>query len=204
MFITLEGTEGVGKSSNLAFIQNWLINRGKQLVVTREPGGTPFAEEIRQLLLAPRQEQVSDDSELLLMFAARAQHVAQKIRPALQNGFVVLSDRFVDASYAYQGGGRGISMQRLDELSQWTLQGFLPDLTFLLDMAPADALERAKKRGDLDRFEQEQQAFFERVRNVYLQRAKADPKRIVVINAAQTLEQVQQDIAHVLEQRVPK
>lgn len=204
MFITLEGTEGVGKSSNLAFIQNWLINRGKQLVVTREPGGTPFAEEIRQLLLAPREEQVSDDSELLLMFAARAQHVAQKIRPALQNGFVVLSDRFVDASYAYQGGGRGISMQRLDELSQWTLQGFLPDLTFLLDMAPADALERAKKRGDLDRFEQEQQAFFERVRNVYLQRAKADPKRIAVINAAQTLEQVQQDIAHVLEQRVPK
>ena len=204
MFITLEGTEGVGKSSNLAFIQNWLINRGKQLVVTREPGGTPFAEEIRQLLLAPRQEQVSDDAELLLMFAARAQHVAQKIRPALQNGFVVLSDRFVDASYAYQGGGRGISMQRLDALSQWTLQGFLPDLTFLLDMAPAEALERAKKRGDLDRFEQEQQAFFERVRNVYLQRAKADPKRIVVINAAQTLEQVQQDIAHVLEQRVPK
>ncbi|QGX41471.1 dTMP kinase [Permianibacter aggregans] len=204
MFITLEGTEGVGKSSNLAFIQNWLINRGKQLVVTREPGGTPFAEEIRQLLLAPRQEQVSDDAELLLMFAARAQHVAQKIRPALQNGFVVLSDRFVDASYAYQGGGRGISMQRLDALSQWTLQGFLPDLTFLLDMAPADALERAKKRGDLDRFEQEQQAFFERVRNVYLQRAKADPKRIMVINAAQTLEQVQQDIAHVLEQRVPK
>lgn len=202
MFITLEGTEGVGKSSNLQFIETWLRARGKTLVVTREPGGTPFAEEVRSLLLTPRTEPISPDAELLLMFAARAQHVAEKIRPALTRGEVVLSDRFVDASYAYQGGGRGVSLQRLDELSQWTLQGFLPDLTILLDMMPADALERAKKRGDLDRFEQEQVEFFDRVRAVYLARASADPKRFVVIDAAQPLAEVQKAISAVLEARI--
>ena len=201
MFITLEGTEGVGKSSNLQFIHDWLVTRGRHVLVTREPGGTPLAEEIRSLLLAPREELVAEDTELLLMFAARAQHVANVIQPALAMNCWVLSDRFVDASYAYQGGGRGVSIARLDELSRWVLKGFMPDLTFLLDMDPRVALERAKKRGSLDRFEQEKLSFFDRVRAQYRARAANEPDRFAVIDASLPLLQVQAQILHVLQER---
>lgn len=204
MFITLEGTEGVGKSSNLQFIHDWLVARGRHVLVTREPGGTPLAEEIRSLLLAPRDELVAEDTELLLMFAARAQHVANVIQPALDMNCWVLSDRFVDASYAYQGGGRGVSIARLDELSHWVLKGFMPDLTFLLDMDPKMALERAKKRGNLDRFEQEKLSFFDRVRTQYLFRASNEPHRFAVIDASLPLKRVQEQILDVLQERCGK
>jgi dTMP kinase len=202
MFITLEGTEGVGKSSNLEFIRQWLVARGKTVVQTREPGGTPLAEEIRALLLAPRAETMHEDTELLLMFAARAQHVAGLIRPALARGDWVLSDRFHDASFAYQGGGRGIAVERLARLSDWALRGFAPDLTFWLDMDPAEALERAKKRAALDRFEQEKLEFFQRVRAVYRLRAEAEPQRFVRVDAGLPLTEVQARLAAVLTERL--
>ena len=201
-FITLEGIEGVGKSTNLAFIRDWLVQHGHDVVQTREPGGTPLAEQIRELLLAPRDEAVDSDTELLLMFAARAQHVAGVIKPALAGGKTVLSDRFVDASFAYQGGGRQLPMARIAALEAWLLADFKPALTVLLDLHPDIALARARQRGEADRFEREQQAFFVRVRDVYLQRAAAEPQRFAIVDAGQPLADVQRDIAAVLQARV--
>jgi len=199
-FITVEGSEGVGKSSNLAYIEDYLSNAGINVVRTREPGGTPLGESIRELLLDARQTAMCDDTELLLMFAARAQHLAEVIRPALAAGQWVLCDRFTDATYAYQGGGRSVPMERIRVLEEWVQGELRPDHTLLLDMPVGAGLERAGNRSQPDRFEQEQHAFFERVRETYLARAQAEPGRIHVIDASPALDKVQAQIAMVLQQ----
>jgi len=198
-FITLEGSEGAGKSSNLAYIQQRLERAGVDLVVTREPGGTPLGEAIRKLLLDHRNTDMLDDTELLLMFAARSQHLKELILPSLEEGKWVLCDRFTDASYAYQGGGRGIPMERIATLEQWVQGGLRPDLTLLLDIPVEAGLARAGARSAPDRFEREQAAFFERVRKAYLDRAHADAGRYKIIDAAQSLDQVQTQIDTILE-----
>ncbi len=193
-FITLEGGEGVGKSTHLAAIADFLRAGGDEVVVTREPGGTPYAEELRALLLSPRAEPVMPSAELLTLFAARAQHWHGLILPALQRGAWVLSDRFVDATYAYQGAGRGLAIADIAALEHWLLQGQQPGLTLLLDMPVADGMARARARAALDRFESERLEFFERVRAGYLARAAADPERIRQIDAGQSLLAVQADV----------
>jgi dTMP kinase len=198
-FITLEGSEGAGKSSNLAYIQARLERAGVDLVVTREPGGTPLGEEIRKLLLDHRNTDMLDDTELLLMFAARAQHLNELILPSLQQGKWVLCDRFTDASYAYQGGGRGIPTERIAVLEQWVQGELRPDLTLLLDIPVEQGLERAGARSAPDRFEREQQAFFQRVRQAYLDRAQADARRYRIIDASRPLDQVQTQLDSVLD-----
>lgn len=200
-FITVEGIEGAGKSTNIAFIKQHLLNAKKNVVVTREPGGTPLGEQIRDVLLSHRNDGMAVDTELLLMFAARAEHLARVIRPALAAGQWVLCDRFTEATYAYQGGGRGIAEERIAQLEEW-LQGALrPDLTLLLDLPPALGLERAGRRNATrDRFESEQLAFFERVSANYLQQAALHPERYRVIDAAQELPAVQAQIAQALDE----
>lgn len=198
-FITVEGIEGVGKTTNIEFIRKILETSGKQVVVTREPGGTPLGEEVRRLLLDHRNNKMSSDTELLLMFAARAEHIAHVIRPALEKGKYVLCDRFTDATYAYQGGGREISSGRIAMLENWVQGELRPDLTLLLDLPVATGMQRAGNRSQADRFEQEKQDFFERVRNTYLSMAKREPVRIRVIDAAQPLEAVQSQIQKELE-----
>jgi len=199
VFITLEGTEGAGKSSNLSFINDFLRSRNIDLIVTREPGGTPLAEEIRSLLLTPRSERICANTELLLIFAARAQHLQHLIEPSLRSGQWVLSDRFTDASFAYQGGGRQMSMDTISQLERMVQGDLRPDLVILLDVPVEIGMRRVLKRGALDRFEQENIAFFERVRESYLQRAKAMPDSYAVIDAKQSLAKVQQDIVSILE-----
>lgn len=198
LFITLEGGEGAGKSTQMAFVQQRLQEGlqlvGKSLQVSREPGGTELGEQIRELLLDHRQTAMDSDTELLLMFAARAQHLAQKIRPTLESGDWVLCDRFTDATYAYQGGGRGIDTQRIATLEDWVQGELRPDLTLLLDLPVDVGMARAGERGELDRFEREQLAFFERVRQTYRDRAAAEPGRYQIIDAAQSIEQVQVQI----------
>lgn len=200
-FITVEGIEGAGKSTNIAYIKQRLLNAKKNVVVTREPGGTPLGEQVRDVLLSHRNDGMAVDTELLLMFAARAEHLARVIRPALDAGQWVLCDRFTEATYAYQGGGRGIAQQRIAQLEAW-LQGALrPDLTLLLDLPPALGLERAGRRNATrDRFESEQLAFFERVRAAYLRQAALHPRRYRVIDAAQELSAVQAEIAQALDE----
>lgn len=193
-FLTIEGTEGVGKSTNLAFVRDWLGTRGIEVVVTREPGGTPLAEEIRSLLLSKREENVDETAELLLVFAARAQHLAQVIKPALARGAWVLSDRFTDATYAYQGGGRGLSKSTIEQLEQLVQNDLRPDLTLILDIEVELGLNRARQRGELDRFESETIGFFEQVRRAYCQRASMAPERYALVDAGQTLDAVQRDI----------
>jgi dTMP kinase len=207
-FITLEGGEGVGKSSNLGWVADWLTARGVEVVRTREPGGTPRAEAIRELLLDPsHDEPLASDAELLLVFAARAQHLARCIRPALARGAWVLCDRFTDATFAYQGGGRGIEAARIAELEAFVQCGLEPDLTLLLDMPVAAAQRRlqgrltASGRGR-DRFEQERLGFFEAVRRAYLTRAAEAPQRVAVIDADAPLDTVQARLAACLEARV--
>ncbi len=198
LFITLEGGEGAGKSTQMAFVRQRLEQAlaplGKKLVVTREPGGTELGEQIRDLLLDHRQTAMADDTELLLMFAARAQHLAELIRPSLASGDWVLCDRFTDATYAYQGGGRGIDMARIAVLEDWVQGELRPDLTLLLDLPVEVGLARAGERGELDRFEREQQAFFQRVRQTYRQRAEAAPQRYRIIDAAQDIDGVRAQI----------
>lgn len=198
-FISLEGGEGAGKSTCLAFIRDFLVQRGVSLVVTREPGGTPLAEEIRTLLLARRDEPVAPNAELLLMFAARAQHLAQVIQPALSRGDWVLCDRFTDATYAYQGYGRHRSMETIAALEQLVQGSLRPGLTLLLDLPVQEGLARAEARAEKDRFESEQDDFFERVRHGYRARAEADPQRFRVIDASRPLVDVQASIARVLD-----
>ncbi len=183
-FISIEGGEGAGKSTVIAAIRDVLAERGIEVVATREPGGTPAGEAIRALLLDPARTLFAE-TELLLMFAARAQLVRELIEPALQRGATVVSDRFTDASFAYQGGGRGIDMGRIAELERWAA-GLKPDLTFLLDVGVGQGLARARSRGgEPDRIEREREDFFERVRATYLARAAAEPQRFRVIDASQ-------------------
>jgi len=198
-FITIEGTEGVGKTTNIAFIHSLLEQAGREVVLTREPGGTPIGEDIRELLLGHKHDGMSDDTELLLMFAARAEHLDKVIRPSLEAGKDVLCDRFTDATYAYQGGGRGIDIKHIAVLENWVQGELRPDLTLLLDVPVAIGLARAGKRSAPDRFEREQHEFFERVRNMYLQRARAEPQRYRIIDASQPLDAVQSQIRSALQ-----
>lgn len=197
-FITLEGGEGVGKSTNLQFIKRLLEERQIPFILTREPGGTGIAEKIRGILLERQDENLSEQAELLLVFAARAQHIQQVILPALQQGQWVVCDRFTDATYAYQGGGRNMDMQTIAWLEN-AVQGELrPDLTLVFDAPIEIGMQRAKRRGELDRFETEQLAFFERVRQTYLQRAATDLRRYKIIDASQTLADVRRQLRHEL------
>jgi len=198
-FITLEGPEGGGKSTNQAFVRDWLQQRGCQVLTTREPGGTPIGESIRGLLLDP-DGGMAADTELLLMFAARAEHLATRILPALQSDQWVVCDRFTDATYAYQGGGRGIPGARIAALETWVQGDRRPDLTLVLDVPGEVGDQRVAARGARDRFEQERAEFFARVRRRYLDLAGRAPERYRVIDAGAPLPRVQQDIAHVLEQ----
>lgn len=201
-FITVEGTEGVGKSTNIEFLCSLLQERGIEIVLTREPGGTPLAEELRNLLLQPREESVSEDAELLLMFAARAQHIENVIKPALERGAWVISDRFTDATFAYQGGGRGVNQESISLLENLVQKGLQPDLTLLLDLDVETGLARASARSAPDRFEQEKVAFFEKVRAAYLKRAANDPLRFAVVDASVELDAVQRQIAQAVNRFV--
>lgn len=200
LFITLEGPEGAGKSTNREYLAARLREQGIDVLLTREPGGTPLAERVRELLLAPSDETMASDTELLLVFAARAQHLAQVIVPALERGAVVLCDRFTDATYAYQGGGRGLDVARIAQLEDFVQGALRPDLTLVFDLPVEVGLARAAARGRLDRFEQEGRAFFEAVRSTYLQRAKAEPARYHILDAAQSLAAVQRDLDALLPQ----
>jgi dTMP kinase len=197
-FITVEGIEGVGKTTNIDFIHRQLLAAGREVLLTREPGGTPLAEAIRGLLLDPEYTGMDVRCELQLVFAARAEHLEKVIRPALAQGKWVLCDRFTDATYAYQGGGRGIETGIIAVLETLVQGDFRPDLTLLLDVPVAIGMARAGKRGSLDRFEQEQVGFFERVRACYLDLARGQVARYRVIDAAQPLDQVQRELAGVL------
>jgi dTMP kinase len=198
-FITVEGTEGAGKTSNIAFLQARLEAAGKTVVMTREPGGTPLGEAIRDLLLSHRGDGMASDTELLLMFAARAEHIAQRIRPALAHGHWVLCDRFTDATYAYQGGGRGIDTDRIAALEHWVQGNLRPDLTIVLDVPVEIGLARAGSRSAPDRFERERAAFHEAVRLAYRQIAVREPGRVCLVDAAQPLPAVQADLQRVLD-----
>ena len=197
-FITIEGTEGVGKTTNIAFIKQWLDDNKISFVSTREPGGTPLAEEIRQLLLSNREEQVCSKAELLMMFAGRAQHIDKVIEPELDKGHWVLCDRFTDATYAYQGAGREMGDELIASLETMVQGSMRPDLTLLLDIPVELGLERAGKRSQPDRFELEKTDFFNRVRQAYLSMAKNNPQRYKIIDASQALEDVQQQISNTL------
>lgn len=202
LFITLEGGEGVGKSTNMLFIKQLLEETGLKVVTTREPGGTIFSEKIRQLLLDKGDETVSEQTELLLMFAARAQHIQQVIQPALSQGHWVLCDRFTDATYAYQGGGRRMDITMIEWLEDKVQGALRPDLTLLLDAPIEVGMGRVNKRGKLDRFESEKQDFFKRVRATYLMRAEQNNQRIKVIDAAQGLNKVQDQISMLIKSYV--
>jgi dTMP kinase len=201
-FITLEGGEGAGKSTAAGYIRDWLIAQGRQVTLTREPGGSPLAEAIRHVVLDDWPEGVPAETEVLLMFAARAAHLAATIRPALARGEDVICDRFIDASHAYQGEGRGVPPERLAALEDYVLQGFAPTLTLLFDLSPTEGLARAKRRGDANRFEAEAMAFQERVRAAYLRRAAAHPERYAVIDAGASLDAVRTAVLAVLESRL--
>jgi dTMP kinase len=197
-FITIEGGEGAGKSTSLTFLADKLKAQGITVLQTREPGGTPLAEAIRRNLLSVDEEAPVEMAELLLVFAARAQHLAKVIEPALAQGQWVLCDRFTDATYAYQGAGRALSTELIGKLETLVQGDRHPDTVILLDMPPQIGLARARARGALDRFEQEEQAFFERVRQGYLERAAAFPDRYVVVDATQELSEVQRSLEAVM------
>jgi dTMP kinase len=202
--ISIEGVEGVGKTTNLKFIQHYFAVNNIPLYCTREPGGTPLAEEIRQLLLHRNGEKIDQMTELLLMFAARRQHVAEVIQPALERGEWVLCDRFTDSSYAYQGGGRGIPMQDIQKLESLVLGEFKPDFTIILDLPVDQGLDRAETRSQKDRFEREDIEFFERVRAVFHQRAEQNPDHYSIIDTSPSIEEVQQELHQVLANYVEK
>jgi dTMP kinase len=195
-FITLEGVDGAGKSTHLGFVADWLRQQGREVVVTREPGGTPLGETLRELLL---HRDMDVDTELLLMFAARQAHLAELILPALARGAWVVSDRFTDASYAYQCGGRGIAAERIATLEAWVQRGFAPDLTLLFDVPPEVAEARRSAARTADRFEREADSFFNRVRNAYLARAHAEPGRIRVLDARHSIAELQSEIGVLLK-----
>ncbi len=190
-FITFEGMDGAGKSTHLAWFADVLRQRGSDVVVTREPGGTPLGEQLREILL---NQPMSIGTEAMLMFAARLEHVEQVIKPALRAGKWVISDRFSDASFAYQGGGRGLDWKKLVQLEQWVHPDLQPDLTLFFDVPVEVAQQRLANNVSLDRFEQEQADFFERVRAGYHRRVQENPQRYAVIDAAQTMESVKHEL----------
>ena len=198
MFITLEGTEGVGKTTNIQYISEWLTARDIKHVVTREPGGTPLSEDIRSLLLGSQTEEIMPMTELFLVFASRTQHLEQLIKPSLANATWVLCDRFTDASYAYQGAGRGISNTTIECLESITQQKMQPDLTIIFDLPVVDGIRRARGRSAPDRFEQEDLSFFDRVRENYLLRAKRFSERCKIIDASKPLKDVQAELNKIL------
>ncbi len=205
LFLTIEGIEGVGKSTNMEYVHRTLMAAGIEVVLSREPGGTELGEKIRGLVLDHRNGSMIDDTELLLMFAARAQHLAEVIEPALAAGKWVLCDRFTDATYAYQGGGRGIAMQRIAELEQWVQADLRPDVTLLLDAPVEIGLARAAGRPQAaDRFEREKQAFFEKVRQAYLDMAAEQSQRYHIIDASQPLDQVKTALNEIINCLVKK
>lgn len=194
-FITFEGVDGAGKSTGLDWFADALRQRGIDLLVTREPGGTPLGEQLREILL---NQPMHIETEAMLMFAARREHVEKVIRPALQRGTWVISDRFSDASFAYQGGGRGVPLAKLEQLEQWVHGDLQPDLTLLFDIPIEVARQRLSNNVSLDRFEQEKGEFFERVRQAYLARVAKSPQRITVIHAEKSLQEVQQELAKIV------
>ena len=196
-FITLEGVDGAGKSTHLDFVASWLRQQGREVIITREPGGTPLGETLRELLL---HRDMATDTELLLMFAARQEHLAALILPALARGVWVVSDRFTDASYAYQCGGRGIAEERVAVLEAWVQLGFQPDMTLLFDVTSEVAAARRSAARVADRFEREADSFFNRVRNAYLARARAEPARIHVVDASRSIDPIQSEIARLLQE----
>jgi len=199
-FITIEGIEGVGKSSNMAMLVRHLEAAGRRVLTTREPGGTPLAEDIRDLLKDRSDEPIPEIAELLLMFAARSLNVNNVILPALEAGTWVVSDRFTDSSRAYQGGGRGIPMETIDRLADWVHGDTWPDLTILLDAPVEIGMQRADRRGTPDRFEQERHDFFQRVRECYLRLAINEPERFVIVDTTQSLAEVGCEIRQVADQ----
>ena len=199
LFITLEGIEGAGKSTAVDFIEDFLTKEGHDVIKTREPGGTVIGEQIREILLKNENYTLTYDTELLLVFSARAQHIQEVILPALSSGKIILCDRFTDASYAYQGGGRGIDASRINLLEKWVQGDLRPDLTLLFDLDVSIGMQRTKKRSDADRFEREEINFFEKIRNTYLERAKNEPQRFRIINSASSLESVKEQIITILK-----
>jgi len=198
-FISLEGGEGSGKSTAIVCIQRWLDAENIDYIMTREPGGTVLAEEIRGLILASRDEAVDDMTELLLMFAARAQHMSQKIRPALEQGLWVISDRFIDSSFVYQGRARGGDTEKLNTLTEWVVGDNKPDATLLLDVPVDIGMQRVADRKNADRLDKESIEFHEKVRQGFLEQADLEPERIKVIDASQPLEQVSAQIVTQLD-----
>ncbi|KAA0445901.1 MAG: dTMP kinase [Candidatus Thioglobus sp.] len=195
-FITIDGVEGAGKSTQIDFIRGYLADRGIDIVLTREPGGTQIGEKIRELLLNA-DANMHAETELLLMFAARNEHIHTKILPALAQGKWVLSDRFTDATYAYQGGGRGLDNKRIKQLERWVLQDFTPDMTMLLDVPVEIGMQRIASRAK-DRIEQENLDFFQRVRNAYIARSEQHPERIKLIDASQSAKNTSNKIQAIL------
>lgn len=202
-FITFEGVEGCGKSTQIALLHDYLVQAGRTVLVTREPGGTPIAEAIRDVLLDPSHSAMGATAELLLYEAARAQHVHEKIAPALEAGQVVLCDRFADSTTAYQGAGRGLAPEVLNELHRLATHGLWPDLTLLIDLPVATGMERARSRGRKDRIEQESIDFHERVRAGFLRLAAAEPDRIQVIAGNASIDEVQQEIRRAVDVVLP-
>ncbi|MDB3972049.1 dTMP kinase [Candidatus Thioglobus sp.] len=198
-FITIDGVEGAGKSTQIKFICDYLEAKGINVVLTREPGGTDLGEKIRELLLSTTTKSMHSDSELLLMFAARNEHIHHKIIPALEKGDWVLSDRFTDASYAYQGGGRGLDIERIEHLENWVLKNFTPDMTLLLDIPVDLGMSRVESRGEKDRIELEDLDFFERVRQAYIDRSEKYPQRIKLIDSSKSREHTSAQIEKILE-----
>lgn len=194
-FITFEGVDGAGKSTHLNWFAETLRQRGLGVLVTREPGGTPLGERLRDILL---NQPMHAETEALLMFAARLEHIEQVIKPALKRGTWVVSDRFSDASFAYQGGGRGVPLDKLEQLERWVHADLQPDLTLLFDIPVEVARQRLSNNATLDRFEQEKGAFFEKVRQAYLDRYKKNPQRFALIDAAQTPEKVKADLEKIV------
>ncbi|PTY36628.1 dTMP kinase [Saccharospirillum sp. MSK14-1] len=200
-FITIEGLEGAGKTTQRSVLEGWITQRFGVPLVTREPGGTSIAERIRSLVLSHDDEPLDALSELLLVFAARRQHLTHVIQPALASGQWVISDRFADASFAYQGGGRGLPWSHLQTLEDWVLDGFSPDLTLWLDCPIEVGLARARQRGELDRIEEEDLAFFERARTAYERRYQEHPERIVRLDASVDVDALSRQVVSVLEER---
>ncbi len=199
LFISIEGVEGAGKSTQLKHIKHYLETSGKTVLVTREPGGTELGEKIRELLLTPTDSAMAIDTELLLMFAARAEHIDKVIKPALERGEWVISDRFTDATFAYQGGGRGIDEQRISQLAEWTLQGMEPDLTLLFDLPVEIGQQRVISRNEgIDRFEQEKVDFFYKIRTAYLDLAARHSRRIKIIDSSRSIEDIQNELIDLL------
>jgi dTMP kinase len=196
-FITLEGIDGAGKSSHLRWVARYLRGRGIRVKVTREPGGTPAGERLRRLVLGSR-HRLHAETETLLMFAARREHLAKVIAPALKRGVWVVCDRFTDATYAYQSGGSGVAWEKIDALERWVHPGLQPDLTILFDVSPAIGRRRTARKRKRDRFEREQEAYFKRVRSAYLRRARAKARRIRVLDARESVNQVKKELEKIL------